>query len=262
MLEIYHNPAIQIIPNNQTIGFTPKPTPINENQQNNEDEKFKNPPFEQKSIVKNKLMQMKFDSLIMDEGWEELLQHPARNMKIAIWGPPKNGKTAGALQFADYLSKYGKVLYNFADQGFNKSTQDLWITSGLAENSNCEPNDASTLEDLEKEIATGKYSFVFIDMISDYIRTEKIKPEDFKENFIRKYPNVSFILIFEVTKDGNFKGDQGWTHLVDAIMTVKDFLIENRGRYGFGQKIIWLDGLKQFNPKKYDELINDNITEI
>jgi len=227
-----------------------------------EEKKENNPPFEQPPVVKNKLMSMEFDSLKMDEGWEDLMQHPARNMKIAIWGPPKNGKTAAALQMANYLTKFGKVLYNFADQGFNKSTKDLWIESGLSNNSKAEPNDASTLADLEKEIATGKYDFVFIDMISDYIRMEKIKPEEFKQNFIRKYPNVSFILVFEVTKGGNFKGDQGWTHLVDAIMTVEDFLMENRGRYGFGQRVIWLEGLKQFNPKKYDELISENIQEI
>lgn len=227
-----------------------------------EEKKENNPPFEQPPVVKNKLMSMEFDSLEMDEGWEELMQHPARNMKIAIWGPPKNGKTSASLQMANYLTKFGKVLYNFADQGFNKSTKDLWIESGLSNNPKAEPNDASTLADLEKEIATGKYEFVFIDMISDYIRTEKIKPEEFKQNFIRKYPNVSFILIFEVTKGGNFKGDQGWTHLVDAIMTVEDFLMENRGRYGFGQKVIWLEGLQQFNPKKYDELISENIQEI
>lgn len=203
---------------------------------------------------KNKLMSMEFDSLPINDEWSELMQHPASNMKIAIWGPPKNGKTAASLQMANYLTNFGNVLYNFADQGFNKSTQDLWKESGLSENTKAEPSDISKIDDLEKEIATGKYKFVFIDMISDYIRTEKIKPEEFKERFIKKYPNVSFILIFEVTKGGNFKGDQGWTHLVDAIMTVEDFLIENRGRYGMGQRIIWEDGFKKFNPKKYKEL--------
>lgn len=201
----------------------------------------------------NKLMAMQFDSLPMDEGWEELMQNPAKNMKIAVWGAPKNGKTAGSLKLANYLTKFGNVLYNFADQGFNKSTQDLWISSGLSDNPKAEPSDISSTIDLEKEIATGKYNFVFIDMISDYIRTERLRPEEFKERFIKKFPNVSFILIFEVTKGGNFKGDQGWTHLVDAMFTVEDFFIENRGRYGLGQKVIWEEGFAKYNPKKYAE---------
>lgn len=204
--------------------------------------------------VSNGLMDMTFDTLPINKEWEELMQNPASNLKIAIWGAPKNGKTAGSLQMANYFTNFGNVLYNFADQGFNKSTQDLWISSGLSENPKAFPSDISSIDELEKEIATGKYKFVFIDMISDYIRTEKIKPEEFKARFIKKYPNVSFILIFEVTKGGNFKGDQGWTHLVDAIMTVEDFLIENRGRYGIGHRIIWEEGLKKFNPKKYEEI--------
>lgn len=210
--------------------------------------------FAESIPVKNKLMQMHFESLPMDDGWENFMQNPAKNMKIAIWGPPKNGKTAGALQFANYLTKFGNVLYNFADQGFNLSTQELWKNSGLADNSKAEPSDSSTLADLEKEIATGKYTFVFIDMISDYIRKEKISPDEFKTRFIKKYPNVSFILIFEVTKGGNFKGDQGWTHVVDAIVTVQNFLMENRGRYGMGYHIVWEEGFKRYAPKRYEEV--------
>lgn len=211
----------------------------------------------QPPIVKNKLMNMQFDSLTMDEGWENFMQNPAKNLKMAIWGAPKNGKTAGSLQLANYLSKFGKVLYNFADQGFNKSTQDLWQMSGLANNAKAEPSDVQTLADLEKEIATGKYTFVFIDMISDYINKEGIKPYEFKERFMKKYPKVSFVLVFEVTKGGNFKGDQGWTHIVDAIVTVEDFLMENRGRYGVGSHIVWEDGLKKFNPKRYQEVMEE-----
>jgi hypothetical protein len=211
----------------------------------------------QPPVVKNKLMNMQFDSLIMDDGWENFMQNPAKNMKMAIWGAPKNGKTAGSLQLANYLSKFGKVLYNFADQGFNKSTQDLWQMSGLANNPKAEPSDVQTLADLEKEIATGKYTFVFIDMISDYINKEGIKPYEFKERFMKKYPKVSFILIFEVTKGGNFKGDQGWTHIVDAIVTVEDFLMENRGRYGIGSHIVWEEGLKKFNPSRYTEVMEE-----
>jgi ParB-like chromosome segregation protein Spo0J len=207
-----------------------------------------------KPQVKNALMDMEFDSLQMDEGWENLMQDPARNMKIAIWGKPKNGKTSAALQKANYLTKFGNVLYVFVDQGFNKNTQDLWRDSGLATKPNATPSNITSSKDLEKELKTGKYTFCFIDMISDWIRTEKMKPEEFKERFMRQFPEVSFILIFEVTKGGDFKGDQGWTHLVDAIMTVEDFIIENRGRYGMGEKIVWEEGAAKFNPKRFAEL--------
>lgn len=206
---------------------------------------------------KNQLMSMTFDTLEMDEGWEDFMQSPASNMKIAIWGKPKNGKTSGALKLAKYLTKKGSVLYDFVDQGFNKSTQDLWKMSGLANQSNAEPSDIDKLDDLEAEIKRGNYKFVFIDMINDYINKENISPQEFKDRFIKGFPNTSFILVFEVTKGGDFKGDQGWTHVVDAIVTVDSFLMENRGRYGVGHHVIWEEGLKRFNPKKYEELFED-----
>jgi predicted ATP-dependent serine protease len=210
---------------------------------------------EKMSSGAKRLLSTNFDVLQINEEWSELMQNPAANLKIAIWGKPKNGKTSASLQMAEYFTNFGMVLYNFADQGFNLSTKQLWIDSGLANNSNAEPSDISTTQELEKEIATGKYKFVFIDMISDYIRKEKLRPEEFKERFIKRFPDVSFILIFEVTKTGDFKGDQGWTHLVDAIMTVENFFMENRGRYGMGERIIWEEGFQRFNPKKYDEYI-------
>lgn len=213
------------------------------------------------SVIKNsnvltseQLMNMEFEYLEMDGEWADFMQEPAKNMKIAIWGKPKNGKTSGAAKLANYLTKFGNVLYNFVDQGFNKSTQDIWKNSGNSENPKAFPGNARTLDELESLIASGDYQFVFIDMINDYIDKEKTKPQEFKERFIEKYPSVSFILIMEVTKSGNFRGDQKWTHIVDAICTVEDFLMENRGRYGVGHHVIWEEQFKKLQPKKYAEL--------
>ena len=211
----------------------------------------------QPPVVKNKLMNMQFDSLQMDEGWENFMQNPAKTLKIGIKGEPKNGKTAGSLQLANYITKFGNVLYNFADQGFNKSTQDLWRLSGLAQNSKATPSDITTLDELEKEIKTGKYTYVFIDMINDYIDREKITPQEFKDRFILKYPKVGFILVFEVTKAGDFKGDKKWMHVVDAIATVSNFLMEIRGRYGDGYHIVWEEGFKKYDPKRYEEVMDE-----
>ncbi len=219
------------------------------------------PVYEPEVIQNNDLMNTEFDSLQMDDGWEEFMQEPAANLKVAFYGFPKNGKTSGALQFAEYLTKFGNVLYNFVDQGFNKNTQDLWKNSGLAYNSKAEPSKISTLDELEAKIKTGKYQYIFIDMINNYIFREKIKPHEFEDRFIKRYPNVSFILIFEVVKNGNFRGDEAWMHVVDSIVTVSNFLMENRGRYGSGYKVIWEEGFKKFAPKKYEELFGNAISD-
>lgn len=207
-------------------------------------------------MTSKELMSLQFDTLTFDNGWQNFLQNPARNMKIGISGEPKNGKTAGACQFAAYLTKFGKVLYNFADQGYNKNTLDLWALAGLDNNPNAEASNFKTLEDLDAVCDSGEFQFIFIDLINGYIDRTKIKPHEFEDRYLKKYPNISFILMFEVTKQGKFKGDQKWMHLVDAIIEVKDYLMESRGRYGNGYHIVWEKEFKKLNPKKYNELVS------
>ena len=207
----------------------------------------------------NELMSLQFDTLNFEGEWAEFMDSPAKNMRIAIWGKPKNGKTAGATKFANYLTSFGNVLYNFADQGVNKSTKDLWQMSGLAQQPNAFLTDTRELDELEKLCASGKFDFVFIDMINTYIHRTGIKYFEFEDRFLKKFPSISFILIFEVTKNGDFKGDQGWTHLVDALITVDSFVMENTGRYGVGHYIVWKHGLETTNPKKYKEYFSEEV---
>jgi|GEM_PF-4428096 len=209
-------------------------------------------------ISSNDLMNMHFESLPFTGKWAELMQDPAKNMKLGIMGKPKNGKTSGTATFANYLTDFGTVLYNFVDQGFNKSTKDIWKLAGLDQNPRAFPTDIDNLKELDEAISSGDFDIVVIDMINDYIDKEGIKPQEFKDRFIKKYPEISFILVFEVTKTGDFKGDQKWMHVVDAIVNVRDFVMYNRGRYGMGHLVVWPEGLLKADPKKYAELMEQN----
>ena len=216
-------------------------------------------PKSKKVLSSDDLMSMDFDSLPFEGPWADLMQDPAKNMRLGIKGKPKNGKTAGTAQLANYLTNFGNVLYNFVDQGYNKSTKDIWKLAGLSKNPRAFATDIENLDELEKEIATGNYDTVIIDLINDYIDRTGITPQQFKDRFIKKYPDVSFILVFEVTKSGDFRGDQKWMHLVDAIIDTRDFVMYNRGRYGTGHYVVWEKGLKDADPKKYQELVGDKV---
>jgi|GEM_PF-649401 len=199
---------------------------------------------------------MHFDTLKFDEGWEQFLQSPAKNMKIAIWALPKEGKSSGACTFATYLTKFGNVLYNFVDQGINSSTQKILNYTSLDSKNNAFVTDAMSLEHLHQDIKDSKADFVFIDMINQYIDEVGLTAAQFKRDFIKRYPKISFILVFEVTKGGNFKGDQSWTHLVDQLVTVKDYIMSTKGRYGTGEKIVWLEEAKKLAPERVTEILN------
>lgn len=199
------------------------------------------------------LMDLEFDTIELTGDWSKFMQEPARRMNIGIIGKPKNGKTAGSTALANELTKFGSVLYNFVDQGINKSTQKLWTLSGLVSKSNAFAVPTRDLNELDKLCASGDFDYVFIDMINNYIHSTGIKYHEFESRFIKKYENISFILVFESTKSGDFKGEQGWTHIVDQLVFVEDFVMESQGRYGMGHYIVWEEGLKNSNPKKYEE---------
>lgn len=182
---------------------------------------------------------MRFTTIKLTGRWNAFMQNPPTNMRIMLYGEPKNGKTSGAFQLAGELSVHGKVLYNLADQGFNPNTQELIRDFGLVENRNIGLSSTRSLDELAKQIREGNYQFVFIDMISNF----KVTPEEMEHFMKTEFPNVGFVLVFASTKSGNFAGGQDWAHLVDVLIEVKKFVAYNTGRYGSGEFYIW--------PEKY-----------
>ena len=211
------------------------------------------PPISGKTLKASDIANMQFETLPLDEGWENLFQTAPKNMRIAVWAKPKNGKTAACCTFASYLTKFGPILYNFADQGINLSTKKLIEMSGLDKKENAYITTSDTLEELVNDIEATGAQHVFIDMINQYINNG-VTPHHFKKEILQRFPNIGFTLIMEVTKSGNFKGDQSWTHLVDQLVTLDNYIMDTKGRYGTGEKISWDEGAKKYNPARYAEI--------
>lgn len=200
------------------------------------------------------IMDMEFTQIDLPDEWLNLFPDAPEKIHLAFMGQPKNGKSVSACQWGAEVGKDKKILYNFADQGIIASTQKILQITGLGKCPGLTVTAGSTLDELEKDIIDLKPDYVFIDMINDYIDNEKITPAQFKRRFIEAYPDVSFNLVFEATKNGDFKGDQKWTHLVDQLITIKDYIMYSKGRYGSGERIIWEEGAKKHNPTKYAEI--------
>jgi len=62
-----------------------------------------------------------------------------------------------------------------------------------------------------------KYDFVFLDSITKL----KLTPSDLAV-LEANYPNISFISIFQVTKSGNFRGNNGFQHEVDVVIEIPE----------------------------------------
>lgn len=218
----------------------PKPVAIVDNVQKKVDNQVVTPSEEPTPkiggvISTTQLSEMEFDSLPIRGKWYDLIQDLPKNASSMIWGKGKNGKTSFCLQFADYLSQYGRVLYNFADQGINATTKKLLSDMGVIGNPNIDLTQVRNIVELKKILDTGAYDFVFIDLVQDY---ENAKPKTFKD-LKESYPNIGFHLVMESTKDGQFKGDNGWEHLPDELIDVVEYKAYSKGRLGNGQIVVW-----------------------
>lgn len=257
---ICKNKATKTKPNHQKNGLKSPKTEITEPKTNAGGVSYSGessrPPLSGKTLKASDVANMQFETLPLDQGWEHLFQTAPKNMRIAVWAKPKNGKTAACCKWAAYLTRFGPVLYNFADQGINLSTKNLILMSGLDQKPNAHISTTDNIKELAAEIESTGAHHVVIDMINQYI-AHGVTPHIFKKEILQRFPDVGFTLVMEVTKTGNFKGDQSWTHLVDQLVTIDHYIMQTKGRYGTGEMISWHEGAKKYNPARYKEIIGN-----
>ncbi|NOQ74264.1 MAG: hypothetical protein GQ574_19805 [Crocinitomix sp.] len=120
------------------------------------------------------------------------------------------GKSYMSVDWAGYLANnHGTVLYVAKEEGIDETLQmklrekavmhpDLYVANYM-------PEDLSM------------YDFVFLDSITKL----KLTPSDLAV-LEANYPNISFISIFQVTKLGNFRGNNGFQHEVDVVIEIPE----------------------------------------
>lgn len=153
---------------------------------------------------------LKFDTLEFEGKWKDFMGRPNRGFSFMLSAKPKYGKTILAMQFADYLANnFGSVLYIASEEQIGATLQqkvlegkyfhpDLFFTGTL-------PEDFSA------------FDFVFIDSVNNYGLTV----EDLKR-LKRENPSTSFGYIFQVTKDGVFRGSNEFQHDVDSVWEIPE----------------------------------------
>ncbi len=154
-----------------------------------------------------------------------LLKNPDRAFVVMMFGKRGNGKSSLSIQLADYFAKnFGEVLY-VSNEEFkeyekaSKSLQDNIILNGV------DSDNIRWTKDLEG-LDLNEFDFVFVDSV----QSVGLSVKDF-EQLKKQYPNTAFILIFQVSKGGDFSGSGVWAHLVDGIFEVKQFTTYNQKRF-------------------------------
>lgn len=176
--------------------------------------------FESGEVVNSTTIEGKtFETLDFHGRWEGFFGKPSPDFKFMFYGKPGNGKSTLALQFAGYLSKeLGKsVLYVANEEGFGYTLQEKVKRLNVA-NSNLYLCD-SVPEDMSQ------FDVVFLDSVNNL----GLKPKDLKEMPSDK----AYVYIFQSRKDGNYMGEQEYSHNVDAVVRVENFnAYKDKNRYG------------------------------
>jgi hypothetical protein len=166
---------------------------------------------------------LQFDSIGFTGKWLDFIGDPAEGFSAMVFGKPKMGKSYLCIDFAGYLSRnHGKVLYvakeEKLDATLQKKLNDTNVKNPNLFVSDYLPGDVS------------EFDFVFIDSVNKM----ELQPKDLEE-LKAKFPNVSFIYVFQTTKEGNFRGSNHFQHDVDVVIEIpeKGKAVQN-GRFNQG----------------------------
>lgn len=157
--------------------------------------------------------------------WNDFVGQPSKTFHAMIYGRPKQGKSILAVQFAEYLTKFGRVLYIASEEGFSVTLQKK-VAEFAQDNPNLDFANYRNFEQIKEALHVRKYQFVFIDSVN-FI---KITPEDV-EDLKAQNRGTAFITIQQATKNGNFRGSQEFAHNCDMVIRVEAGQASHQGRF-------------------------------
>lgn len=166
-----------------------------------------------KSLISlSELKEKTFEVYNFENEYLELLGQPSKSFSAIIYGESGQGKSTWSIKFADYLTKFGKVLYNSSEEGISQSLKGKL----LKYESDIMLGSCKNVRELQKILKTQNFDFIFIDSLNDM----EIKDNQFEELLSLK---KSFIFIMQATKGGNFKGSTKFSHDTDIRIKVENY---------------------------------------
>jgi hypothetical protein len=166
---------------------------------------------------------LQFESLGFRQPWLDFMGDPAPGFTAMVFGKPKFGKSMLCAAFAAYLARnHGRVLYVVREEGIDKTSQEKLAAPHIRH-----PN-LTVADGLPTDLSP--YDFIFLDSVTKL----GLEPQDL-EALQKRYSGKSFIYVFQVTKDGLFRGANKFQHDVDMVIEVPQWgRAVQYGRYNQG----------------------------
>lgn len=163
------------------------------------------------------LQNARFNTLEFTGDWKEMMGTPEEKFSVMIYGESGQGKSTFAIKFSEYLANnFGAVLFNSAEEGISLTLQDKLKD---LKSDNFFIAHHKDFNAIKKHLKISTCKFVVIDSINHM----NLTPENVEE--LRNMDKTrGFVSIHQVTKKGEFKGDNKFLHNCDIEIVVDKYL--------------------------------------
>ena len=155
--------------------------------------------------------------------WKNLIGDPSIPFSLMFWSKPGMGKSTLTIELAKYMSEsFGcKILFLAIEEGLSYTLKDKFIRM------HADKADIDIASRLPEGLSD--YDVIIIDSVTKM----NLKPEEFSL-LKRKNPDKTFVLIFQATKGGEFRGSNEWEHEVDVAININENGYASASKTRFG----------------------------
>lgn len=163
----------------------------------------------------SELQRKQFKTLNFTGEWQKLIGKPEQNFSIMIYGQSGHGKSHLGVRLSEYLANnFGNVLFNSSEEGVSLSLQEKLKNLN---SDNFRISNFKDFESIKKHLKQSRSRFIVIDSVNHMSLTAE-QVEELKKLDITR----GFITIHQVTKNGEFKGNNEFLHNCDVEIVVTD----------------------------------------
>jgi hypothetical protein len=193
-----------------------------------------------KSMSIEDILAVEHTPIGLEGKWKELIGEACKPMNILMYGKGGSGKSGMALSFSQYLSEKGHPVLYVAGESFGTPVfKQLIIDAGIKGN-----DKFHIVPDLRGQNLAA-YDFIVLDS-KDSLKLDIEQFRSLKKN----HPKLSFIVLSQGKKDGDYRGSEEWRNEVDTLINFpergKASTADDNGKNRWGGCAI----VQMYEPKK------------